>query len=77
MSEAQRKARKAKNELEVTKEAFNTLHNDLVEATLDATDAESAYKGVLAVQALRQVRMRMSAAVDAALIEEKAEEYAE
>ena len=77
MSDEKNRARKAKHELEITKEAFSTLHADLVEATLDAADAASAYKGVLAVQALRQVRKRMESVVDAALIEEEAEKYAE
>lgn len=77
MSDARRKASKAKQELEITQEAFNSLHKDLLQQTLDASDADSAYQGVLAIQALRQVRKRMASAVDAALIEEEAEEYAD
>lgn len=74
---ARQRASKAKQELEITQDAFNSLHADLTQATFAAENAEDAYRGVLAVQALKQVRMRMEAELDAALIEEEAEEYAD
>lgn len=77
MSETKRRARKAKQELEVTQAAFNSLHADLVEATFEAEDAESAYEAVLAVKALRKVRALMASELDSEMIEEEAEQYAD
>lgn len=73
MSEAKRRARQAQTELTLTADAFASLRSDLLEATLCAGDAEEAYRGVLAVQALDRVKDGLHAILDEALIEQAAE----
>lgn len=71
------RATKAKKELELASEAFTELRRRYIGEILAATSAEDAYDGVLAVRALDSVTASLEGLVDAALIEEKAEEYAE
>ena len=77
MSETQRRARKAKHELELTAEAFTALRIRHIKEILGATSPEEAYDGVLAVRALDSVAASLQSLSDTALIEEMEEAYAE
>ena len=77
MSETRRRARKAKQELEMTAEAFTALRVRHIKEILEATSPGEAYDGVLAVRALDSVAASLQSLSDTALIEEEAEQYAE
>jgi hypothetical protein len=77
MSDTQRRARKAKQELELTAEAFTALRVRYIKEILAATSPEEAYDGVLAVRALESVAASLQSLSDTALIEEMEEAYAE
>jgi hypothetical protein len=77
VSETQRRARKAKQELEMTAEAFTALRIRHIKDILAAASPEEAYDGVLAVRALESVAASLQSLSDTALIEEMEEAYAE
>ena len=77
MSETRRRARKAKQELEMTAEAFTALRVRHIKEILEAASPDEAYDGVLAVRALDSVAASLQSLSDTALIEEEAEQYAE
>jgi len=75
MSDAKRRATKAKQELEMTSEAFSALRLRLIKETLAADGPDQSFHGVLAVRALDSVVASLQGLSDTALIEEEALKY--